>query len=77
MSRLAAILNQQKELSMEYLVTLIETTEHIVLIDADDECMARAGAVLGWRDGSLVDDNARLLDLEAVEITAIPLEDIA
>ena len=26
---------------MEYLVTLIETTEHIVSVEADDECLAR------------------------------------
>lgn len=62
---------------MNYLVTLIETTEHIVEVEADDECLARAFAVIGWRDGDLLDDRPRLLDLEAVEITAIPMEDVA
>lgn len=62
---------------MEYIVTLIETTEHIVQVEADDECLARAYAVIGWKDGDLLDDRPRLLDLEAVEITAIPMEDVA
>jgi len=62
---------------MNYLVTLIETTEHIVEVEADDECLARAEAVIGWREGWYVDDDARLLDLEAVEINAIPMEDVA
>jgi len=62
---------------MNYLVTLIETTEHIVEVDADDECLARAFAVIGWKEGELLDDRPRLLDLEAVEINAIPMEDVA
>lgn len=62
---------------MNYLVTLIETTEHIVEIEADDECLARAFAVIGWKEGDLLDDRPRLLDLEAVEINAIPMEDVA
>lgn len=62
---------------MNYLVTLIETTEHIVEVEADDECLARASAVYGWKQGWYVDDGARLLDLEAVEINAIPMEDVA
>jgi hypothetical protein len=62
---------------MEYLVTLIETTEHIVSVEADDECLARAGAVMGWHDGDLLDDRPRLLDLEAVSIIEVPMEDVA
>lgn len=62
---------------MNYLVTLIETTEHIVEVEADDECLARAYAVIGWKEGDLLDDRPRLLDLEAVEINAIPMEDVA
>jgi hypothetical protein len=62
---------------MNYLVTLIETTEHIVEVEADDECLARAFAVIGWKEGDLLDDRPRLLDLEAVEINTIPMEDVA
>jgi hypothetical protein len=62
---------------MEYLVTLIETTEHIVSVEADDECLARASAVMGWHDGDLLDDRPRLLDLEAVSIIEVPMEDVA
>ena len=62
---------------MEYLVTLIETTEHIVSVEADDECLARAEAVVGWKEGWYVDDNALLIDLEAVSIIEIPTEDVA
>ena len=58
---------------MNYLVTLIETTEHIVEVEADDECLARAYAVIGWKEGELLDDRLRLFDLEAVEINAIPM----
>lgn len=62
---------------MEYIVTLIETTRHSVIVEADDECLARAYAVIGWREGDLCDDNPRLLDLEAVQIDEIPMEDVA
>ena len=62
---------------MKYLVTLIETTEHVIEIEADDECLARAGAVMGWHDGDLIDDRPRLLDLEATAIDEIPMEDVA
>lgn len=62
---------------MKYLVTLIETTEHVIEIEADDECLARAFAVIGWRDGCYVDDHARLIDLEATAIDEIPMEDVA
>lgn len=62
---------------MEYIVTLIETTRHVVVVEADDECLARAHAVIGWREGWLVDNSPRLLDLEAVQIDEIPTEDVA
>ena len=62
---------------MEYIVTLIETTRHVVIVEADDECLARAYAVIGWREGDLLDDEPRLLDLEAVQIDQIPMEDVA
>jgi len=59
---------------MEYVVTLIETTRHVVMVEADDECMARAEAVIGWKEGDLLDDQPRLIDLEAVQIDAMPAE---
>lgn len=59
---------------MEYVITLVETTRHVVSVEADDECMARAEAVTGWREGWLVDDRPELLDLEAVQIDAVPME---
>ncbi len=62
---------------MKYLVTLIETTEHVVEVEADDECLARAYAVIGWKEGDLLDDRPHLIDLEAVAINAIPMEDVA
>jgi len=62
---------------MNYLVTLIETTEHIVEVEANDECLARAFAVIGWKEGDLLDDRPRLLDLEAVQIDVVPTEDVA
>jgi len=62
---------------MEYIVTLIETTRHIVMVEADDECLARAHAIIGWREGDLLDDRPRLLDLEAVQIDVVPTEDVA
>lgn len=62
---------------MEYIVTLIETTRHVVMVEADDECLARAGAVMGWHEGWLVDDRPRLIDLEAVQIDEVPMEDVA
>lgn len=62
---------------MKYLVTLIETTEHVVEVEAKNECLARAEAVYGWREGWYVDDRSRLIDLEATEIDEIPMEDVA
>jgi hypothetical protein len=59
---------------MEYVITLIETTRHVVSVEADDECMARAEAVIGWKEGDLLDDRPRLIDLEAVQIDAVPEE---
>ena len=46
-------------------------------VEADDECLARAEAVVGWKEGWYVDDNAQLIDLEAVEIIEVPMEDVA
>ena len=62
---------------MKYLVTLIETTEHIVEVEAKDDCLARSTAVYGWQQGWFIDPCARLLDLEAVELNVIPEEDVA
>lgn len=62
---------------MEYIVTLVETTRHIVAVEADDECLARAYAIIGWKEGELVDDWPKLLDLEAVQIDEVPTEDVA
>ncbi len=56
---------------MKYIVTLIETTRHVVEVEEADECMARAFAVIGWRDGWVVDDSPELLDLEAIQIDAV------
>lgn len=62
---------------MKYLVTLIETTEHVVEVEAKDKCLARSTAVYGWQQGWFVDPCAHLVDLEAVEIITIPEEDVA
>jgi len=62
---------------MEYIVTLIETTRHTVVVEADNEILARVNAIQGWCEGDLCDDNPRLLDLEAVQIDEIPMEDVA
>jgi len=59
---------------MEYVVTLIETTRHVVMVEADDERMAREEAVIGWKEGDLLDDQPRLIDLKAVQIDAVPAE---
>lgn len=59
---------------MKYRVTLVETTRHVVVVEADNECTAQAEAVAGWRDGWLVDDRSQLLDLETVKIDAVPTE---
>ena len=59
---------------MKYIVTLVETTRHVVVVEADDERTAQAEAVAGWRDGWLVDDRSQLLDLETVQIDAVPTE---
>lgn len=56
---------------MKYIVTLLETTRHVVEVEETDECMARAFAVIGWREGWLVDDSAELIDIEAIQIDAV------
>lgn len=63
---------------MEYIVTLIETTVHTVVVESnemgiklDDDARRQ------WMNGEVVDDHARLLSLEVTEVTAIPEEDVA
>jgi hypothetical protein len=62
---------------MEYIVTLVETTRHIVMVEADNKILARASAIQGWCEGDLLDDQPRLLDLDAVQIDEVPMEDVA
>jgi hypothetical protein len=63
---------------MEYIVTLIETTVHTVLVESDEVGIKLDDdARRQWINGEVVDDNARLLSLEVTEVTAIPMEDVA
>ena len=62
---------------MEYIVTLVETTRHVVIVEADNEILARASAITQWCEGDLCDDNPLLLDLDAVQIDEVPMEDVA
>lgn len=63
---------------MEYIVTLIETTVHTVVVESnqigiklDDDARRQ------WINGDAVDSDPRLLSLEVTDVTAIPMEDVA
>jgi hypothetical protein len=63
---------------MEYIVTLIETTVHTVVVESDEVGIKLDDdARRQWINGEVVDDNAQLLSLEVTEVTAIPTEDVA
>jgi hypothetical protein len=63
---------------MEYIVTLIETTVHTVVVQSnevgiklDDDARRQ------WINGYAVDSDPRLLSLEVTDVTAVPMEDVA
>jgi hypothetical protein len=63
---------------MEYIVTLIETTVHTVVVQSnevgiklDDDARRQ------WINGYAVDSDPRLLSLEVTDITTVPMEDVA
>lgn len=63
---------------MEYIVTLIETTVHTVLVESDEVGIRMEDdARRQWMDGEAVDDNPQLLSLEVTDVTAVPMEDVA
>jgi hypothetical protein len=62
---------------MKYLVTLIETTSHVVEVEASSDMRAKAEAHYGWMQGNLLDDRPRLENLEVVQLDIIPEEDVA
>jgi len=59
---------------MEYIVTLVETTRHVVLIESDDNIGLEMKARAQWIEGLAVDDKPELLRLEVIEMTAVPEE---
>jgi len=63
---------------MEYIVTLIETTVHTVLVESDEVGIRMEDdARRQWMDGYAVDSNPQLLSLEVTDVTAVPMEDVA
>jgi len=59
---------------MEYIVTLVETTRHVVLVESDDNIGLEMKARAQWIEGLAVDDKPELLRLEVIEMTAVPEE---
>ena len=59
---------------MEYIVTLVETTRHVVLVESDDNIGLEIKARAQWIEGLAVDDKPELLHLEVTEVTAVPEE---
>lgn len=49
-----------------FAVCLMETTEHEVHVEANNESEARDEAVRGWKEGWYVDDGAVLVSLKPV-----------
>ena len=49
-----------------FAVCLMETTEHLVHVEADNDSEARDEAVRGWKEGWYVDDGAALVSLKPV-----------
>ena len=62
---------------MRYLVTLIETTSHVIEVEASSDMRAETKARYGWMQGDLLDDRPRLENLEVVQLDIIPEEDVA
>ena len=49
-----------------FAVCLMETTEHLVHVEADNDSEARDEAVRGWKEGEYVDDRPELVSLKPV-----------
>ena len=49
-----------------FTVCLMETTEHLVHVEANNESEAREEAVRGWKEGGYVDYEAVLVSLKPV-----------
>lgn len=63
---------------MEYVVTLVETTVHAVIVESDEVGFKlEDDARRQWMAGYAVDDSPVLVSLEVTEVTAIPTEDVA
>jgi len=62
---------------MEYIITLVETSRHVVMVKADSAHLAEARATLEWLDGELVDDRPKLLSIECVQVDEVPTDDVA
>ena len=62
---------------MEYIITLVETARHVVMVEADSAHLAEARAKFEWLDGELLDDRPKLLSLECVQVDEVPTDDVA
>ena len=62
---------------MEYIVTLVETTSHVVVVQSDDDIGLEMKARAQWIEGTAVDSNPRLEHLEVIDITPVPEEFVA
>ena len=62
---------------MEYIVTLVETTQHVVVVESDDNIGLEMKARVQWMEGLAVDSDPRLLHLEVVEMKPVPEEFVA
>lgn len=62
---------------MEYIVTLVETTRHVVLVESDDNIGLEMKARVQWLEGLAVDSRPTLLHLEVAEMTPVPEEFVA
>ncbi len=56
---------------------MVETTRHVVMVEADSAHLAEARAKFEWLDGELLDDRPKLLSLECVQIDEVPTDDVA
>lgn len=59
---------------MEYIVTLVETTSHVVVVHSDNDVGLEMKARAQWIEGDAVDSNPKLEHLDVIDITAIPEE---
>lgn len=62
---------------MEYIVTLVETTTHTVLIESDDNIGLEMKARSQWLQGYAVDSDPQLNRLDVIDITLVPEEFVA